>query len=331
MSDLKQIMPDKTASIMSRPIRIGTRNSDLARVQTKMFSTKFAQHYNHLKLDIVPITTSGDKDRSRPIEQLGTGVFVKELEDALLNNEIDVVVHSLKDLLTDIPPGLTLACIFDRCDPRDALLSKSGKNFAELPSGSRVATSSRRRTAQAMAIRDDLKFVDIRGNVPTRIEKLYNSECDAIVLAAAGLSRLELHSKIIEYFDPEVCTPAAGQGALALECREEDEELLTLLKAIEISSARAEITSERALLRHLGGGGCSLPIGAFAESKKDSIKLIGCVCSIDGTSIIRGSAEGSINDPEKLGEVLAAQLMKNGAEPILCSLRRQAPAAISPP
>ncbi|MCA9806150.1 MAG: hydroxymethylbilane synthase, partial [Cyanobacteria bacterium HKST-UBA02] len=241
-------------------MKVGTRASKLARLQTDLVVGRIAEGFPSETVEIVTISTGGDRNRSVPIADLGVrGVFVKELEDALLAGEVDFVVHSLKDMPSDLPDGLCLVAVLNREDRRDVLVSRDGLSLAKLPPKSRVATSSRRRAAQIKAVRDDLEFVDIRGNVPTRIEKMQAGQCDAMVLAAAGLTRLGLDEHISEAFAIDVCTPAAGQGALALECREKDRELIAKLISLDEPTVRAEIECERAYLAELGGG-CSVPI-----------------------------------------------------------------------
>jgi hydroxymethylbilane synthase len=312
-------------------IRIGTRESQLAQLQTTIVTEALKAKHPGLDVKTVFVTTGGDKTLDRPISALGTrGVFVKELEEALFASEVDLVVHSLKDLPTDLPDGLCLAAVLNREDTRDVLISRDRKKFRDLPPGSKVATSSRRRTAQLRHIRKDLEFIDIRGNVPTRIRKHEEGLCDAIVLAAAGLIRLELEEKITEYFAFEVSTPAAGQGALAIECRSADSDILDLVAAIEDVEVRAEITAERAFLDKLGGG-CSVPIGAVSRfHSQGTMSLLGCVASIDGEKLIRTSAQGSIEEAEQIGINLANKLLDLGAGDLLEHLKL-VPVTVSPP
>jgi hydroxymethylbilane synthase len=321
----------KQSTSKSDTIRIGTRESQLAQLQTSIVVEAIKANYPEAKIDVVFVTTRGDKTQDRPISALGTrGVFVKELEEALLAGEVDLVVHSLKDLPTDLPDGLCLASVLQRADARDALVSKNKTRFTDLPAGSKVATSSRRRAAQLRSIRNDLEFIDIRGNVPTRLRKHDEGQCDAMVLAAAGLHRLDLQDRISEYFESAVSTPAAGQGALAIECRTDDKRILEITASIEDKTVRAEITSERAFLDKLGGG-CSVPIGALATADgAGRLKLIGCVTSIDGKSVIRDEIEGASSDAEKLGVTLADKLLELGAREVLEHLK-QIPVTLSPP
>lgn len=312
-------------------MKVGTRASKLARLQTDLVVGRIAELFPSETVEIVTISTGGDRNRSVPIADLGVrGVFVKELEDALLAGDVDFVVHSLKDMPSDLPDGLCLVAVLNREDRRDVLVSRDGLSLAKLPPGSRVATSSRRRAAQIKAVRDDLEFVDIRGNVPTRIEKMQAGQCDAMVLAAAGLTRLGLDEHISEAFAIDVCTPAAGQGALALECREKDRELVEMLNSLDDSVVRAEIECERAYLAELGGG-CSVPIGASAKVIEDRLELTGCIAALDGSSIFRREHRGPRSEPASLGRELATLMLEGEARKVVASLRASLPGAISPP
>jgi hydroxymethylbilane synthase len=319
------------SNIKKSTVRIGTRESQLAQLQTTIITGALKAKHPGLEVQVVFVTTRGDKTLDRPISALGTrGVFVKELEEALMADEVDLVVHSLKDLPTDLPDGLCLAAVLNREDTRDVLVSRHKTKFMDLAPGSKVATSSRRRAAQLRHLRKDLEFIDIRGNVPTRLRKHEEGLCDAVVLAAAGLIRLELQGKITEYFDFSLSTPAAGQGALAIECRSNDAEILNLVSSVEDAQIRAEITAERAFLDKLGGG-CSVPIGAVASFHSRGImSLLGCVASIDGEKLIRTSEEGSIEEAEKLGINLAEKVLKMGAGKLLEGLK-MIPVTLSPP
>jgi hydroxymethylbilane synthase len=322
----------KTPTRRSNKVKVGTRESKLARIQTALALAALSAEFPELDFEIIPITTGGDERQDRPIAELGSrGVFVKELEDALYEGRVDLVVHSLKDMPTEIPSGLWLAAVLDRADARDVLVSKNGARLQDLPEGARVATSSRRRTAQLKHIRPDLSFCDIRGNIQTRLRKLDEDQCDAMVLAAAGLIRLGLPQRISEYFDIHTCTPAAGQGALAMECRLNDERILALLAPIDDDPVRAAISAERAFLDGLGGG-CSVPVGAFAEMKDDgSLRLTGCVAALDGSKILRHSMTGKPGECITLGGELVEHFYQKGAASILEGLKQSAPAAISPP
>jgi hydroxymethylbilane synthase len=314
-----------------RPIRIGTRESKLALVQTEIVRKALSAQFGDLRIEIVHITTGGDRVQDRPIAELGSrGVFVKELEEALLDRRVDLVVHSLKDLPTDLPQGLVLAAVLDRADARDVLVSNNKMSLHDLPTGSKVATSSRRRSAQLKHLRSDLEFVDIRGNIPTRLRKHDEGLCDAMVLAAAGLIRLGVQDRITQYLDYETSTPAAGQGALAVECRTDDATVFKLAAAIEESRARSEVTAERAFLQRLGGG-CSVPIGVVAETiDQQKLRVLGCVASADGKHLIRSQLEGQSKDANKIGIDLANIMLELGAADLLEHLKN-IPVTVSPP
>jgi hydroxymethylbilane synthase len=321
-----------SSSSKQKCVRVGTRESQLARLQTDIVIAALSGKFPELKFEVVPITTGGDKVLDRPIAELGgRGVFVKELEDALYADRVDFVVHSLKDLPTELPKDLILACVLDREDPRDVLVSNNDTLLKKLPEGTRVATSSRRRTAQIKALRTDLEFCDIRGNIPTRLRKQEEGQCDAMILAAAGLLRLGLASRITEYLDMAISTPAVGQGALAVECREGDTAVLDFLRIIEDKQVRAEITAERAFLDKLGGG-CSVPVGALGQTLRDGrLRLTGCVAALDGSEVIRVSLESTHELAAELGNTLAERVEELGADRILRELKLSAPPAISPP
>ena len=317
---------------MSTTLHIGTRESLLARLQTDIVLQALTKNFpNHL-FEIVAVTTHGDKLLNKPIADLGSrGVFVKELEEALLNHKVDLVVHSLKDLPTELPSGLALAAVLDRQDVRDVLVSHNKISFASLPAGSRVATSSRRRAAQLKAIRNDLDFIDIRGNIQTRLRKHDEGACEAMVLAAAGLIRLGLTERITEYFDPQQSTPAAGQGVLGVECRSDDKLILSMLATIDNHSVRAAIEAERSFLDELGGG-CSVPVGALAKLNSEGLlHLSGCVAALDGSKIFRASLAAPPAAAEQLGTQLAQQLLTTEARQILETLKPMTSNMVSPP
>lgn len=328
-------MQSSTTAKAPRKIRIGTRESKLALLQTDIVEARLKSLSSLIEVEIVPITTKGDKVLDRPIAELGgRGVFVKELEEALLRDEVDLVVHSLKDLPTDMPPSLSLAAVLDRNDRRDVLLSRDNLEFSELPAGSRIATSSRRRAAQLLHLRKDIDFVDIRGNVPTRVRKFDEGYCDAIVLACAGLNRLEMHNRISHHFDVGTVTPAAGQAALAIECRSKDGSLIDLLQEIEDWDARLEAECERAYLGTLGGG-CSVPVGASAKIEEGMLKLTGCIASLDGHELLREEISreimGNLETAAQTGLDLAHKMLNAGGDKIMEELRRQTPNVVSAP
>jgi hydroxymethylbilane synthase len=311
-------------------LRIGTRDSVLARLQTDMVVAALNGLGQAIEIEIVAQKTSGDKILDKPIAELGsTGVFVKELEDELLQQRVDLVVHSLKDLPTELPDGLVLAAVLKRDDPRDAFLSASGQPFAKMPAGSRIATSSRRRAAQLGVLRPDVSFVDVRGNVQTRLRKLDEGQCDAMVLAAAGLIRLGYQERIVELFDTDTSVPAAGQGALAVECRAADTKVRQLLASINDGQVQAEVSAERAFLKYLGGG-CSVPIGVLGRlDHSGNLTLHACVA--DGKQMVKASTWGPSADGENLGIKLAKKILSDGADKILSKASQASPQTVSPP
>jgi hydroxymethylbilane synthase len=327
-----------TNTAKNRRLRIGTRGSKMARVQTDLFASMLAAKFPGTIYDIVPITVSGERDYARPIAELGIqGAFIKELEEALLNDEVDLVVHSLKDLPTSLPSNLLLACVCERKDPRDVLISKNNLTFADLPEGSRIGTSSRRREAQLKVLRPDLVFMDIRGNVPTRLNKLDEGYCDGLILAAAGMIRLGLTDRVAEYFDLEISLPVPGQGALGIECRSNDKEVMVKLEALDDLRTRFEITAERAFLAEVGGG-CSMPIGALGrlgglsrDPRLCDLALSACIVSLDGRRVVKGKMCAPATEAEELGVKLACHLLDAGGLGIVEELRALTPIAVSLP
>jgi hydroxymethylbilane synthase len=299
-------------------MRIGTRGSTLALVQSGYVRSLLpgADAY-----DLEVIVTSGDRNPVASLRRIGgKGVFTKEIEEALLMGRIDLAVHSLKDLPTDATPGLRLGAIMKREDPRDALISRSGAGLLRLPKAARVGTSSLRRRSQLLARRPDLHVVDMRGNVPTRIARLEEGRYDAIVVAAAGLVRLSLLGRATEILDESVMLPAPGQGALAIQIRDDDERTAAAVRALHDAPCAAEVTSERALLAGLGGG-CLVPVGARARIRRDRLSLDGFVGHPTGRPTVRLTAEGPAEAPEALGHSLAAAMLAQGARAILDEVR----------
>ncbi len=255
------------------PFRVGTRGSRLARAQTELALAALKRVSPDTALETVVITPAGDRDKTTPLSILGgQGVFSQELHEALLEGRVDLAVHSVKDLPSELPEGIVLAAIVARSDPRDALVSRAGFRLAELPSGARVGTSSRRRQALLRRARPDLVVADVRGNVDTRLRKLDSGEVDAVVLAATGLHRLGWESRVAEYLSPDIFVPAPGQGALGITCRADDEELRTLLEQAHDPVAGRAVEVERAFLRAIGGG-CQAPIGAYATVDRGHVTL----------------------------------------------------------
>lgn len=316
----------------STVIRVGSRESQLARLQTDVVIRRLAQKFPDRAFEVVAIRTQGDKVLDKPIAEIGgQGVFVKELERALSEREVDFVVHSLKDLPTTLPPDLVLAAALDREDPRDVVVSNGGLRLAQLPASCRLATSSRRRIAQLSALRRDLTFVDMRGNIPTRLRKLEEGQCDAMILAGAGLHRLGVSARIAEYLPVASCTPAAGQAALGVECRLDNEAIRSMLATIEEQHVRRAVDCERLFLDKLGGG-CSVPIGALAEeTSPGTIRLTGCIAALDGSTIVRDAVELESERVLELVEVLIGKMLSSGGAQILEQLRNSSPANVSAP
>ncbi len=302
---------------MTRTIIVGTRGSALAQWQTNFVIRALKQLAPALSIETRILKTAGDQDQVRPLAEFGgLGVFTKALEDALLARDIDIAVHSLKDLPTDLVPGLTIAAFPERQDPRDCLVSRHHVGLTSLPHESRVGTASARRTAQVLALRPDLNIVPLRGNVDTRLRKAASIEYDAIVLAAAGITRLGRAAEITEYLPLEQVLPDPGQGALAIEIRGDNAELADLVGKLDHAPTRASVTAERAFLRALGGG-CRMPIGALGQVRDDKMDLQGVVASADGKQTLRGQVAGRAANAEMLGTRLAVQLLIEGAGKIL--------------
>ena len=296
-------------------IIIGSRGSQLALWQSNWVKDRLAT--TGYEVQIRTIKTTGDKLQNVPLAQSGTkGLFTKEIEEALADGTVDVAVHSMKDLPTDQPAGLVIAAVPEREDARDALISNNGQRFVDLPAGARVGTSSVRRQAQLRSLRGDLGLVPLRGNLDTRLKKLDRGDCDALVLAAAGVHRLGLRDRITEYFSPDAMCPAVGQGALAIEIRQGDERTERAVRPLDHVPTHQAVRAERALLRYLGGG-CQLPIAAHAVATGGQLNLVGLVASLDGSLVKRAAAAGTIEDPEGLGVRVATHLLQQGARAIL--------------
>jgi len=300
-------------------VRIGSRGSMLATWQAKHIAARLASF--GVTTEIIYIKTSGDKFQQAGINQIGVkGVFIKEIEDALLENRVDIAVHSMKDVPTETPAGLMFPAICEREDPRDCLISRDGKNFAALSAGVRVGTSSLRRMAQLRHGRPELTFTDLRGNVDTRLQKLERGDYDAIVLAKAGMDRLSWSGRISEVISTDVCLSAVGQGALGIESREDlAPSIAEAIARLDDAPTRTAVTAERALLRTLEGG-CQVPLGAWARFEDAKLVMDACVASIDGTDYIRkrGNFKGSaMEDADQFGERVARELISAGAGRIL--------------
>ena len=302
---------------MNRQILIGSRGSALALAQADEVIKSLRQVAPEVVCRVVPIKTKGDKlHESREGEFEGKSLFTKEIEDSLLNDEIQLAVHSMKDLTAALPPGLTLAAVPRRADHRDVLVSKSKQKFDDLPAGARVGTSSPRRRTQLVAARSDLEVEDVHGNVDTRLRKLDGGNYDAIVLAAAGLMRLGLEKRITEFLPTKIMLPAIGQGALAIEARTNDIETLRVVSLVEDKSTRRAIEAERAFARKLGAN-CRTPIAAYARVQNGKLAIDGMVSSDDGRMLLRSQLISEDPEPESVGEQLAESLLNKGAQFVL--------------
>ncbi len=307
-----------------KPLRIGTRGSALAVRQADFIAGRL-KALTGAVCEIVRIRTTGDRLQTASVAQplaeysaasVNKGIFIKELEEALLEGSVDLAVHSMKDVPTETPTGLAFPAITQREDPRDCLISRGGRTLRTLPHGARVGTGSLRRQAQLRHHRPDLDVADLRGNVDTRIKKLESGEFDAIVLAMAGIHRLGLAGKITQVLDDEIMLPAAGQGALGIETRSDDSETQQLVAALDHAETRACVTAERALLRKLQGG-CQIPLGALAHVRADRLHLEAAVFSPRGSEHVQSSDEGLVAEAAAIGERLGAALLEAGAAEIL--------------
>jgi hydroxymethylbilane synthase len=294
-------------------IRIGSRGSALALWQAEHVKARLRALGHSVEIHV--ITTTGDRVLDRRLEAVGgKGAFLKEIEEALIAREVDLAVHSLKDVPTALPEGLRLCAFLERADPRDAFISAGGKRLLELPAGARVGSTSLRRQAQVRARRPDLVLVDLRGNVDTRLRRLREGAYDAILIATAGITRLGRAAEITEIVATDVILPAPGQGAIALECRVGDEAVASAVAPLHHEATARAVLAERTFLAGLGGG-CNVPLGALAEARGDGLWLRGLVAREDGSAIVSGQNEG--RDPVAVGEALAADLLSRGAGAML--------------
>ena len=308
---------------MNNTVRIATRKSALALWQAEYVKAQLEHFHQDITVELVPMTTKGDIILDTPLAKVGgKGLFVKELEVAMLENRADIAVHSMKDVPVEFPQGLGLEVICPREDPRDAFVSNTINSLAELPQGAIVGTSSLRRQCQIKALRPDLDIKDLRGNVNTRLKKLDEGQYDAIILAAAGLIRLEMPERIREYIEPEVMLPANGQGAVGIECRSDDENIKALLAPLACETTRIRVLAERAMNRTLEGG-CQVPIGSYAVIEQDNLFIRGLVGATDGSKILQSEITGSCQQAEQLGQTLAQQLLTLGADEILRQVYEQ--------
>jgi hydroxymethylbilane synthase len=291
-------------------LRLGTRKSPMAMAQSGQVARLITERTGR-EVTLVGLTTFGDVTRAELAQIGGTGVFVSTLRESLLAGEVDLAVHSLKDLPVRPPPGLVLAAVPPRDDPRDALAGRDGAKFADLPPGARVGTGSPRRAAQLRLLRPDVEPVPVRGNAGTRLGKVTSGELDAVLLAHAGLARIGRLDAVTQVFEPEEMLPAPGQGALAVECRDSDPALVELLASVDDPASRSAASAERAVLAALQAG-CSAPVGAYAAGT-ELLHLTAVVAAVDGGSAIRASASAPAGDAERLGTHVAAELLRQGA------------------
>jgi hydroxymethylbilane synthase len=308
---------------MIQYLRIATRGSPLARWQADYVADLLRRSIQGLEVEVIPITTTGDVQLETSLAKIGgKGLFIKELETAMAENRADLAVHSMKDVPWRLPDGFTIASVLQRADPGDALVSAGSVDLEELRDRARIGTSSLRRQAQVRHLRPDLQVHSVRGNVETRIKKLDDGEFDAVVLAAAGLKRLGLGKRISARLSFEQCLPAIGQGAIGIECRDDNEELVAALKQVEHTGTRRCLDAERALAKGLEAS-CESPIAAHGEVRDGELLLRGLVASPDGREIVRGRRRGRLTDAEWLGQDLAKELLEQGGRDILEELGRE--------
>ena len=304
-------------NLSEKKITIGTRGSPLALWQANWIKSQLEAVHDDLIVELVKIKTSGDKIQDVPLAKVGgKGLFTKEIEESMLRYETDIAVHSMKDVPVQFPPSLTLSVVTEREDPRDVLISRNDVKLDALPKGARVGTGSFRRTTQLLNYRPDLEVVPMRGNLETRLNKLESEGLDAIILAAAGLIRLEMADRITEYIEPEIMLPGGGQGAVGIESRKEDLGVMDCIFPLDHEESHQASEAERGFLTRLEGG-CQVPIGVYATIEGDSLRLRGLVGSLDGKQIIKAEKTGSIGNPEGIGFELAGEILEMGADKIL--------------
>ncbi|PWM52216.1 MAG: hydroxymethylbilane synthase [Clostridiales bacterium] len=306
-----------------RTVKIGSRDSALAMWQTKHVISELEKVTSAYTFEIVPLKTKGDKILDVSLAKVGDkGLFTKELEAAMLDKTTDLAVHSMKDVPTNLVDGLIIGSILKREDPRDVLISPKGYTFQTLPEGAKVGTSSLRRKAQLQNLRPDLKICDVRGNLNTRMRKMHEENFDALILAAAGVIRMGWSDEISEYLPMDIFLAAVSQGAIGIECREDDAEIMALIAKINDGETATCVCAERALLRALEGG-CQIPIAAHAVIKNDTLKLNGLVASLDGKRVIKETLSGNKDNAEEIGLELAKKLTALGADEILAEIRQE--------
>jgi len=307
-------------TLMKNKLIIGTRGSQLAVWQAEWVRSELMVQHPSLTVELEIIKTKGDKILDVPLAKVGgKGLFIKEIEEALLEGRVDLAVHSMKDMPAEIPTGLCIGAIPERETPKDALISRNGLSFLQLPHGARIGTSSLRRGAQLKHMRPDVQIRSLRGNVGTRLEKLESDRLDAIILAAAGIKRLGFENRITEYLDEDIMLPAVGQGALCIECRENDPDVHPLIEFLDDSLTRSAVLGERAFLKRLEGG-CQVPIAGHGTVVNGKFSLCGLVAEIDGSTVIKQTISGSWTESETLGLELANRLLAKGAKEILDKL-----------
>ncbi len=300
-------------------VRVGTRGSRLALIQTELTLEKLRPAHPDVDFEVVTVTTQGDANQTAPLAGMGLGVFVKEIERRLETGEIDMAVHSLKDMPTVLPDGMAIGAVLERADPRDVLVSHLGKTLDDYPAGGRIGTSSPRRHAQIAERRPDLEIVPIRGNVDTRLRKAAGEECDGTIVAAAGLLRMDLSHVITEYLSPEEFVPPPGQGAMAVEIRADDKRMTQLVSAADHDATAAAVAAERSFLEALGGG-CQVPVGAYAEADDgdaDNLRLTVFMATPDGSAAYRASVNGPASDTSGLAAAAWERLREQGAAGLL--------------
>lgn len=309
----------------AQTVRIATRQSRLALWQAEHVAMRLREAHPGLSVVLVPMTTTGDRILDRPLADVGgKGLFIKELELALAEERADIAVHSMKDVPSELPPGMTLAAMLPREDPRDVFVSVKHPTFKALPQGARVGTSSLRRQCQLSYVRPDLEIVTLRGNVDTRLRKCQEGHYDAIILAAAGLIRLGLASRITHYFEADQSVPAVGQGIIGIECRESDRASIDRVRALNDSTSWHCIEAERAFALRLQGS-CQSPIAGYARIDGTNLSLVGVVGAPDGREVYRGTLQGPIADARRIGTELADRLLDAGARQLLQTLRAEHP------
>ncbi len=314
---------------MPSELKIGTRGSQLALFQANWVKDRLSETHPGLHVTLIKIKTTGDKIQDVPLAKIGgKGLFVKEIEESLLQKKIDLAVHSIKDVPTEFPPGLHLSVITKREDPRDVFISNEGKTLKELPQGAKIGTSSLRRQAQLLHFRSDLELIPLRGNLDTRLKKLKTMNLDGIVLALAGVRRLGLEARVTEIISPDISLPAIGQGALGIETRMDDKEVEGQIRFLNDRDSSVAVTAERAFLKKLEGG-CQVPLAAYARPAGKTLHVEGLVGSTDGRKLIRHQVEGPAENAEALGVALAEILLSRGAKEILDEVYRRSGPVIS--